>query len=529
MNHNTSRLLASLAGAVLLSCSLGAQAQNEAGNPIGHFEITRYDVSGNTLLPASAVDQVLAPYAGPNKDFGTVQRALEALEAAYRAKGYGVVRVVLPEQELNHGVVHLRVIEMRVGKITVKGNKYFDTENIRRSVPTLVEGKTPDLDAVSASLKVANENPVKKTTLQLQTGDKDDEVNANLQVEDARPWTAGITVDNTGDEHTGRNHVTVQYQNADIGGLDHVLSVQYTTSLSDPSDVHVYGAGYHIPLYSIGDSVDFYGSYSNVNSGMVTAGVFDLAVSGEGTVFGARYNHNLRKVGDYESKLIVGFDYKAFKNEVSYLGVPLGDDVTVHPLSLTYTGNWSKNNDTINFYLSGIHNISGGNNGSQSDFTAARADATADYSVLRYGVSYFRVLPADWQLRLALNGQATSDALVEGEQFGVGGASSVRGFLEREIADDQGHVTNAEIYTPNVCHGSGQCRFLGFYDTGYVSHNDGLPGEQDHQSIGSVGLGWRLSMEHYLIFQTDFAHVVDGSDLTPKGTNRAHFRLVLNY
>ena len=116
----------------------------------------------------------------------------------------------------------------------------FDADNIRRSVPTLEVGKTPDLNDVSASLKVANENPVKKTTLQLQTGEREDEINANLQVEDARPWTAGISVDNTGDEHTGRNHVTVQYQNANVGGLDHVLSMQYTTSVSDPSDVHVF-------------------------------------------------------------------------------------------------------------------------------------------------------------------------------------------------------------------------------------------------------------------------------------------------
>ncbi|MBV8634613.1 MAG: ShlB/FhaC/HecB family hemolysin secretion/activation protein, partial [Burkholderiaceae bacterium] len=506
MTYNSTRLLASLAGAVLISCSTAAQAQNEAGNPIGHFEISRYDVSGNTLLPASTVDMVLAPYAGPNKDFGSVQQALEALEAAYRAKGYGVVRVVLPEQELNKGVVHLRVIEARIGKITVTGNKNFDADNIRRSVPNLVEGRTPDLNDVSASLKVANENPAKKTTLQLQTSDRDDQINANLQVQDERPWTAGIAFDNTGDEHTGRNHVTVQYQNANIGGLDHVLSMQYTTSVSDPGAVHVYGAGYHIPLYSLGDSLDLYGSYSSVNSGTVTAGVFDLAVSGQGTVFGARYNHNLHKVGDLDSKLIFGLDYKAYKDDISYLGAPLGNDVTVHPLSLTYTGNWSKNNDTINFYVSAIHNISGGSNGSQGDFNAARANATADYTILRYGASYFRVLPADWQLRFALNGQLTSDALVQGEQFGAGGASSVRGFLEREISDDQGYVFNGEVYTPNVCSGGGLCRFLGFYDAGYVSHNDGLPGELNHQSIGSVGLGWRISLQRYLVFQTDFAH-----------------------
>jgi len=131
---------------------------------------------------------------------------------------------------------------------------------------------------------------------------------------------------------------------------------------------------------------------------------------------------------------------------------------------------------------------------------------------------------------MALNGQITGDALVQGEQFGIGGATTVRGFEERELADDEGRYTNLELYTPNLCGGtSGQCRLLGFYDTGYVSHNDALPGEILQESIGSVGFGVRASMANYLVGQADFAHVVDGTTLSPKGSNRVHFRVVLTF
>jgi hemolysin activation/secretion protein len=512
-----------------MSCAIMVQAETESGSPIGRFEIVRFEVQGNTLLPGAVVDQLLAPYAGKERDFGSVQMALEALEAAYRQKGYNIVQVVLPEQELNRGVVHLQVIETRIGKIAVEGNRHFDEANIRRSLPGLREGESPNLTQVSASLKVANENPAKKTTLQLQSGDQDDQVNAVLQVADEKPWIAGIGVDNTGDEHTGRNHLTVQYQHADIGGLDHVLSLQYTTSLANPSQVSVYGAGYHIPLYAQGDSLDFYGSYSDVNSGTVSAGLFDLAISGKGTVLGARYNHNLSRQGDYDSKVIAGIDYKAFQNDISLAGTPLGNDITVHPLNVTYTGNWAAAASTVNFYVSGLRNIPGGNHGASADFNTARAGASANYSMLRYGAMYMRTLPEDWQLRLVLNGQVTGDALVQGEQFGAGGASSVRGFEEREVANDQGRATNAELYTPNLCAGAAQCRLLGFYDTGYVSRNNPLPGEGTQESIGSVGFGLRLNVERYLALQVDYARVVDASDTTPKGSHRLHFRMLATY
>jgi hemolysin activation/secretion protein len=533
MTYNMSRWIAGMAGTAIMASAIMAQAQTENGSPIGHFEITRFEVKGNTLLPSTLVDQLVAPYAGKDRDFGSVQKALEALEAAYHQKGYNIVHVVLPEQELNHGVVQLVVVETRIGKITVVGNKHFSEANIRHSVPTLKVGETPNLPEVSASLKLANENPAKKTTLQMQTSDQEDQVNAVLQVVDDKPWLASVAVDNTGLPSSGRDHLTVQYQNADIGGADHVMSLQYTTSLEDPSQVSVYGIGYHVPLYTLGDSLDFYGNYSNINSGMVTAGIFDLAVSGKGAVFGSRYNHNLLRQGDYESKLIAGLDYKAFKNDISLEGTPLGNDVTVHPLSLTYTGTWAPANSTTSFYLSGLRNIPGGSNGSSTDFNLARAGASDNYSILRYGASYMRTLPADWQIRLALNGQLTGDALVPGEQFGVGGATSVRGFEEREVADDQGRATNAELYTPNLCagmmQGAAQCRLLAFYDTGYVSHNHALPGELLQQSIGSVGLGLRLNLDRYLALLMDYAQVVDASDITPKGSHRLHFRMVLTY
>jgi hemolysin activation/secretion protein len=98
--------------------------------------------------------------------------ALEALEAAYHARGFNVVQVALPEQELDQGVVRLQVVETRIGKLRVEGNTVFSEDNIRRSLPGLVEGQTPNLGAVSSSLKLANENPSKKTTLQLQSGNE---------------------------------------------------------------------------------------------------------------------------------------------------------------------------------------------------------------------------------------------------------------------------------------------------------------------------------------------------------------------
>lgn len=521
-----------IASAVFTAMALPALAAGEQDG-IGRFEITRFAVDGNTLLPAQEIEKLLTPYAGKNRDFGYVQRALEALEGAYHALGYNVVQVALPEQELNQGVVKLQVIETRLGKVRVEGNDVFNEANIRRSVPGLVEGKTPNIGKVSSSLKLVNENPSKKTTLQLQSGEKDDEVDAVLKVADEKTWKVGASLDNSGSESTGKSQLTMQFQHTNIANLDHVLSLQYTTTLEKPSQVSVYGAGYHIPLYGLGDSIDLFASYSDVDSGSVLAGIFNLQVSGRGTVFGGRYNQLLRRIGDYESRLTYGLDYKQFQNNVALQGVQLGNDVTVHPLSVAYTGVLGTADGEFSAGVTALRNIPGGDKGGSADFNRVRAGASDSYSLLRYNAGYSRSLPNDWQMRFALSGQYTHDALVPGEQFGAGGATTVRGFAERDISNDVGHLASAELYTPNFCAGwqtvAAQCRAVAFYDTAQVRRNDPLPGEQTKASIGSVGIGLRVGIAKYMTLQMDYGHVVDAGLTQAKGDKRLHFRLGLTY
>ena len=104
----------------------------------------------------------------------------------------------------------------------------------------------------------------------------------------------------------------------------------------------------------------------------------------------------------------------------------------------------------------------------EAAFAKIAAEGTAGYRLFRFGGSYSRQLPQDWQVRVRLDGQYTDDALVSGEMFALGGADNIRGFGERYVANDKGYRTSWEIYTPDVAKPlgleSGRLRFLAFYD-----------------------------------------------------------------
>lgn len=510
---------------------LAVSASGDEVAAIPRFDIVRFQVDGNSILNREFVDTLLQPFLGKQRDFGDVQRALDALEDAYKKRGYTAVQVTLPEQELERGLIRFKVVEPKLAKVTVEGNRHFDEQNILRSMPTLRVSETPNIGRISANLRVANDNPTKKINLQLQSGDKEDEIVANMKITDEAPWKVGMTFDNTGTAQTGATRLGVLYQHTNVFDRDQVLSLQYTTSPEKMDQVGIYSAGYRIPLYASGDAIDIFGGYSDVDSGSISAGVYDLKVSGRGLVSGIRYNHNLGRYGNYDPKLVYGLDYRAYKNSVSLVGTPLGNDVTVHPLSVTYSGAWTAPTGESGFYLTAIHNVPGGEKGGSADFNLARAGAPAAYSVIRYGANFSRIIAEEWQLRLTFSGQTTRQKLIPGEQFGVGGATSVRGFLEREVANDKGNLLSGEIYTPNLCPqlglGAFQCRALAFYDVASVSRVEALAGEASNASIASFGLGMRMTKDKNLNLSMDYGHVLDAGGSQGKGDERMHVRMGL--
>jgi hemolysin activation/secretion protein len=287
--------------------------------------------------------------------------------------------------------------------------------------------------------------------------------------------------------------------------------------------VMVYSAGYRAPIYAWNSSIDVFAARSDVSgvSTVTTAGT--LSFGGSGTIYGLRYNAYLPRIGEFDQKLIAGIDRRAYDNactlgEFGAAGCgPAAADVTVRPLSLTWVGQLLQPKFQAGASVGYSHNISGGSNGSGADFEAARAGAAPGYDLWRLNAQAGFVLPADWLLQGILNAQATHYALVPGEQYGLGGAASVRGFIERAVANDKGYTGSVELYTPDLAsalQAPGSLRFLAFGDTGSVSRNQSLPGEETHTRLSSIGVGARYAFGKKFSIRVDAAHAThtDGHD-----------------
>lgn len=505
-------------------------APSAAAAPSGpKFEIRRFDVEGATLIPKERFAPLLQPFVGLNKDFGDVQQALEVVEKLFVSEGYGSVQVLLPEQELEQGAIKFKVVEPKVARILVEGNKEYSEANVLASLPGLKAGEAPNSIVIASNLRLANENPGKATTVLLRAGSNDGEVEAVVKVNEDQLARFNYSFDNTGTDVTGRgaagnyrHGIGASYANA--FGLDHVLAAQVITSPQEKrdfragisKDVLIVGLAYRIPLYESGNMLDFTAGYSNVNSGVVQ-GLF--AISGRGSVFGARLTQNLPRVGDYDHRLIYAADFRAYGNSVVQVGGPaFVPDITVKPVSLTYSGTLREANAESTGYLSYNQNLPGGGNGgsgqweanSRPGFVGARPGGRPGYTLWRFGFSHFRAFASDWQARFNLVGQATKDRLIAQEQFGLGGANSVRGFVERQFSNDWGSYANLEVYTPDVApllgfSAENKVRFLVFQDYGHVVRNGTDANQADRTTAAGAGFGLRLTRGSSLSIKLDAA------------------------
>ncbi len=499
---------------VFLVVAASALWAEEDGVP--RFKVDRYAVEGNSLLPEAEIAAALQNYTGRDKDFGDVEEALEFLEGRYRKAGYNAVAVILPEQELDNGTVKFKVVEGKVSSFVVEGNQTHDQENILQAFPALKIGATPRVNKLSQELFVSNENPSKKVSLQMISGEREDEVIGSLKVTDQRPWNLGLMADNSGSGTTGDYRVTFMFQHHNLFNRDNGLTMVYNTSPDHPDKVNIYNMVYHLPIYRAGDSLDLIGGYSGVDSGTVDMGGNDkLQVNGKGLVSGVKYNLNLDRIDEYQHKMAIGFDYKEFES-TSLLnnGLDLGSTVVVHPLSLTYTGNWGLKSGEASFYLTGLHNNSWGWRGEQPDFDRVQGGGNAEYTIAKFGTNVGYALPKEYQIKLAVNGQYSQNPLVLYEQFRLGGPGMLRGYKESALAGDRGLAGSVELYSPNLAGlmgwGEAQLRLLGFFDAGTVTLNDNRANK--HETIASAGLGLRFGWTTKISCTLDWGYALEPSD-----------------
>lgn len=497
-------------------------AQALEAPPSLQFDVVRFEVAGANPFSKSRTTSLLKPYLGRHYSLDGLSAAIADFERDLKNEGYSFHRVILEPQSLQGGVVKLVVHEFKVGQLKVSGNKFFDEANIRNSLPSLQEGKAPNTRLLNMSLSLANNHPDKSMQLVFKEGEVPNTIDVGLNIADKSPHTTYLQLSNTGTEETGESRLGLGYQYSNLFNKDHIASVNYSTSSEKPDQVAQWAMSYSMPFYDLADQLSIYYSDSAIETSAPyedTGQFFDI--TGAGTVLGFRYLYTLKKIKGYKQNVTFGYDDKSFDNQIviGNITVPGTNELSSKPLSVQYELARTTSVNPYSVRISFHQNL-------VDDQTAYDKEARmpdTDWSLFRYGGRYDLKLETAF-VRFKLNGQEASTPLISGEQFGVGGANSVRGYGEHSILGDKGYSLSIEYWKT---YAQRSWSWLAFYDLAHVAYveelSSSIPKQQDPASAGA-GVRWNVNKQFRI--SADLAYVLEDVGEIESGDSKLHVDMV---
>ncbi|MCQ8896285.1 hypothetical protein NQT62_07530 [Limnobacter humi] len=493
------------------------------------FSIAGFEVQGPELVPRNQVMAVLAGFSGRPITFSELRTATAAVERLHALAGFEVVRVLIPEQDVEPGQrLKLQIVDARLDVVQVSGNDFLPAERVAASLPVLKQGALINTVDMDKNLRLVNDNPSRIVRVELEPSDKPGLVDAKVKVSDQSPLAAYVSLDNSGTNATGDFRLGVSLQHNNFLNRDHMASLQYVTSPGHWSDVEVYGLNYKIPFYELNSMLEVAYSDSNVNAGSLSLGASSISVQGAGTSYAVRWTYLMDRLAGFDQRVTVSQELKQFVSQVQLngSGSSLVPNLESRPTGVSYSLTEAQDTRTRSAQIAYFKNYVTGGDNSTVRYSQSNSAARADFDVFRMSLAWSDQWLGNWRFTAQVDGQYSGNALISGEQFGAGGMYSVRGFEERVLSGDSGLRESIELQGPNLAKSFGGVfeRFMPvvFTEAAQVRLHNAASGSPSEPHLMSYGIGARFAFAPRQQFRVDLARVVSGVPIQPQGDVMLH-------
>lgn len=426
------------------------------------------------FLSQDELDQITAKYIGRTVDLAALQRMVQEINALYSAKGVVTGNATLPPQTVKDGTVKIKLVEGRLGKFSVEGNKQTAADYIAAHFP-MAPGEVVDTPQLSRDVVWFNRTSDVQVRALLQPGADFGLTDVKLSVVEPAVDTFNIFTDNQGVKSTGPYEVGFYYKRHSLLGIDDRL-----TFYSIKSDGNLsYNVGYNVPLFLTGGRLGVAFNYGKIH--IVDGPLADLDERGGSTLTSLNL---VQPVFINESWTVLANGSASYGTSDSNIsGAPLTDYITTKSgggVTITVQS------DTYSFSISP--------NAAEAWSQNRILDSFRSFPLYNGTTTNLVRLPDAFSLSFIGAWQATSAKLLPGDQlFNIGGPTTVRGYPTNAAAGDSGYYGNLELHRK---WGAGNFDTFIFTDFGQIYSTFPV-----NKSAWSFGLGESWSPVPWLTFE----------------------------
>lgn len=434
------------------------------------FRVNAFKFSGNTVYKERSLKRLVERFVDQELNLYDLNKAAETITDFYHGRGYTLARAIVPAQKVENGVINMQVIEGRIGKVTISGNKRFSSSTIAARTKLLSQGTLVTTDRLETTLLLLNDIPGLNAKVILAPGTEFGATDAEISLTE-KLFSGYAVLNNYGRKETGRNKLEVGLSLNSPFGWGDQLAV--SGSSTDHQLVKYWKAAYSIPLNTVGTRLAV--STSKVDY-EVSGALAALGIGGDVDTKEAVLSHPLKRTRDESHYLSLGFK----RSELSQTVLDtIFSSSAINVLTAGYQLNYIHENAAVtNLSASFASNFKSVENDTEQDAMRARVE---------FDVNHTAAFTQKWDLFLRANYVFSKQRLPDTEKFSVGGPSSVRGYRPSEIRGDSGYLGTAELRRPfSVAGKMGIFRFTA--DTGQAVFK--ARGYTDSSiNLHSVGMG----------------------------------------
>ena len=453
------------------------------------FLVTKISLEGNSSIDTATLYELVKQYEGNNHTITDLQQACKLITEYYRAQGYSFARAVLPQQEIDNGVVRIQIIEAKYGSINIQNNSHVSTSLLESTLAPLKAGQYIEQKQLDRALLLLTDIAGTTPSANIKPGKSLGDSDIDLEVSAAPRVNGRIALDDFGNRFINRTRLGGSANVNNLLGHGDVLGVNLLTTgprlnyaqlsydwLLNGQGTHL-GASYASLYYKLGDALkdlDIHG----------TADITELWVKHP---FIRSPNNNLYAEARYQ--------YNVLKDRTDSANIENDRNIDSYIFSL---------NGDVRDTLAG-----GGVNSYQVSFTtgdvdfddanAQLADANGaktkgNYTKWNYNLNRLQGVTDRLQLWASITGQVAQDNLDPSQKMVFGGPYSVRAFDNGTVSGDNGTLVTLEArYLLGQLAGTWQA--IAFIDSGTVEvNNDRLASStgknKAHLAGAGLGINW---------------------------------------
>ena len=436
----------------------------EPSTPIANDRVVRvvaWQLEGNSVIATPALLQWLKPFTNVNLSFRQINEAAILLQQIYQDTGW-VARVLVPTQDITDGTVTLRIIESRLGAVTVTPAEAprVNLNRIRRTVEATVN--TDGLlrtDRVESGVLLADDLAGISVASSYEAGLQDGTSDVVLLTSPEPLLSGSWLVDNGNSRSVGTDRGLLNLSLNSPLGRGESFSAQVLHSRG--SDFVRLGAT--LPVGYSGLKLSPFASQMDYK--VVTPDGDGAAqdITGTVKVVGVDLSYPLIRQALSNLYLQSGWKQTRYNSQSNGLDSRFHIDVGQVGLQGNFVDNWMGGG--ANTYSVAYHQ----GRKSSDPFAQAADNTIGDFRKLSWSANRQQVVLPSLTLYAAVQGQDTGNKPLDGsENMSLGGPNGVRAYPSGEASGPVGRMVNLELRWRL----HEQWQVTPFYDWGEVSKRE---------------------------------------------------------